>query len=343
MMMVRRAFLSTPSVHIPSAPSVYVNDDGEASLRGAVMICIKDGLRIMVLNGLVMFRVQPGGFGILYGFGLNWFGSAGVLTVIRAQDGLGWPLGDPSRLLQIRSDHGLDDKGVASPLDGNVYAFGRLLNNHPIDRYPDTYRGLVFDPSSRSWNPCPPPTDLDYGYKSVVVVHNEHENRSTSRLVVFNYPRVPKAFNIATTQWENAFSAYSPIPVRNYDDDEFDPTPTSVGVGNLIYRFTRRKLYALDTSSPKPFKRVCGLNNKVPTYRETYGRPFLVYLGKGKLCIIWGCYSNSIDDAPLRILHITCLKFWVGMDNRKNRLRAVINRCDRFIAHGDQLYDAIAF
>ncbi|KAM7502794.1 hypothetical protein LguiB_001698 [Lonicera macranthoides] len=120
--------------------------------------------------------------------------------------------------------------------------------------------GLVFDPSSRSWNPCPPPTDLDYGYKSVVVVHNEHENPSTSRLVVFNYPRVPKAFNLATTQWENAFSAHTPIPVRNYDDEECDPTPTSVG-------------------------------------------------------------------------------FWVGMDNWKNRLRAVIDRCDRFIAHGDQLYD----
>ncbi|KAM7502822.1 hypothetical protein LguiB_001726 [Lonicera macranthoides] len=207
--------------------------------------------------------------------------------------------------------------GVVSPLDGNVYAFGRLLSNHPIDRYADTCRGLVFDPSSWSWNPCPPPTDLDYGYKSVAVVHNEHENPSTT---------------------------HTPIHVRNYDDDECDPTPTSVGVGNLIYRFTRRKLYALDTSSPKPsFKRVCCLNNKVPTYRETYGRPFLVYLGKEKLCIIWGCYSNSIDDAPLRILYITCLKFWVGMDNRKNRLRAVIDRCDRFIAYGNQLYDVIAF
>ncbi|KAM7497429.1 hypothetical protein LguiA_021843 [Lonicera macranthoides] len=156
--------------------------------------------------------------------------------------------------------------GVASPLDGNVYAFGRLLNNNPIGRYPDTYRGLVFDPSSRSWNPCPPPTDLDYGYKSVAVVHTEHDNPSTSRLAVFNYPRVPKAFDLATTQWENAFSAHTPIPVRKYDDEECDPTPTSVGVGNLIYRFTRRKLCALDTSSPKPsFKRVCGLHNKLKT------------------------------------------------------------------------------
>ncbi|KAM7515804.1 hypothetical protein LguiA_005387 [Lonicera macranthoides] len=60
-----QVFLSTPSVHISSAPSVYVNDDGKASLRGAVMIYIKDGLRIMVLKGLVIFRVQPGYFGIL--------------------------------------------------------------------------------------------------------------------------------------------------------------------------------------------------------------------------------------------------------------------------------------
>ncbi|KAM7488769.1 hypothetical protein LguiB_026253 [Lonicera macranthoides] len=105
------------------------------------MIYIKDGLRIMVLKGLVMFRVQPGYFGILrrwyndvgkghrkwvfdvgknwdnvlenvrwsywvsslvaFGWvwiwiGLVWFGSAGILTAIRAQDGLGWPLGDLS-------------------------------------------------------------------------------------------------------------------------------------------------------------------------------------------------------------------------------------------------------
>ncbi|KAM7497360.1 hypothetical protein LguiA_021774 [Lonicera macranthoides] len=228
--------------------------------------------------------------------------------------------------------------GVASPLDGKVYAFGRLLSHHPNDCYSYTYRGLVFDPSSRSWTPCPAPTDLDYGYKSVAVVHNEHENPSSSRLVVFNYLRLPKAFNLATTQWENAFSAHHPFPVRDCDDDDCDPTPTSVGVGNLIYRFTHRKLYVLDTSSPKTsFKRVCGLNNKLPTYRETYGRPFLVYLGKGKLCIVWGCCSNSTEDA--RILHITCLKFWVGMDNRKNRLRAVIDRCDRFRAYGVELYD----
>ncbi|KAM7497362.1 hypothetical protein LguiA_021776 [Lonicera macranthoides] len=231
--------------------------------------------------------------------------------------------------------------GVASPLDGKVYAFGRLLSHPPNDCYSYTYRGLVFDPSSRSWTPCPAPTDLDYGYKSVAVVHNEHENPSTSRLVVFNYLRLPKAFNLATTQWENAFS-HHPCPVRHRDDDDCDPTPTSVGVGNLIYRFTHRKLYVLDTSSPKiSFKRVCGLNNKLPTYWETYGRPFLVYLGKGKLCIVWGCCSNSTEDA--RILHITCLKFWVGMDNRKNRLRAVIDRCDRFRAYGVKLYDVIAF
>ncbi|KAM7519070.1 hypothetical protein LguiB_018032 [Lonicera macranthoides] len=66
-----RVFLSTPSVHISFAPSVYVNGDSEASLRGAVMIYIKDGLRIMVLKGLV--RVQPGCFGILR----RWYNDVG--------------------------------------------------------------------------------------------------------------------------------------------------------------------------------------------------------------------------------------------------------------------------
>ncbi|KAM7473874.1 hypothetical protein LguiB_021117 [Lonicera macranthoides] len=33
-----QVFLLIPSVHIPSAPSVYTNDDGEASLRGAVLV-----------------------------------------------------------------------------------------------------------------------------------------------------------------------------------------------------------------------------------------------------------------------------------------------------------------
>lgn len=83
---------------------------------------------------------------------------------------------------------------VASLLDGNVYAFGKLLNDHPtyparfppgkllnhhpIDHYPDTYTGLVFDPSSRSWNPCPPPTlilivVIDRSTINYAVVHIE--------------------------------------------------------------------------------------------------------------------------------------------------------------------------
>ncbi|KAM7528424.1 hypothetical protein LguiB_031834 [Lonicera macranthoides] len=91
-----RVFLSIPSVDVPSAPSIcvnndgeaslqgavrvflstpqlYMNDDGKANLRGAVMIYIKDGLRIMVLKGLVMFRVQSGYFGILR----RWYNDVG--------------------------------------------------------------------------------------------------------------------------------------------------------------------------------------------------------------------------------------------------------------------------
>ncbi|KAM7507386.1 hypothetical protein LguiA_017839 [Lonicera macranthoides] len=87
-----RVFLSIPSVDVPSAPSicvnndVYVNDDGKASLRGAVMIYIKDGLRIMVLKGLIMFRVQPGYFGILR----RWYNDVG----------------------KGHGSHGLDNRGV---------------------------------------------------------------------------------------------------------------------------------------------------------------------------------------------------------------------------------------
>ncbi|KAM7501240.1 hypothetical protein LguiB_000144 [Lonicera macranthoides] len=231
--------------------------------------------------------------------------------------------------------------GVASPLDGNVYAFGVMHNKRLSGPY--NYVGLVFDPSSRTWNQCSHPFHGDFGLvKDYALVHSENNN-SNSQLVAFTYHE-GHTFNLTNALWENSFSATVPLPVSTSPDWNSDPDSTSVAVGHLIYKYIDRKLFALDTSSPEPsFEPVHGLDNKLPTYSETYGNAHMVYLSKGKLCIIWGDFPNPSENLPVRTLSITCLKLWVGMCNRRNRLQAIIDRCERFLAHGICLYDVIAF
>ena len=80
--------------------------------------------------------------------------------------------------------------------------------------------------------------------------------------------------------------------------------------------------------------------HKLPKYWEVCGSGRMVYLGEGKLCIVWG--RDSIEPHEKRTLYITFLMFWIGMCNRRNRLRAVIDRYEQFVAHGYELYEVIA-
>ncbi|KAM7501233.1 hypothetical protein LguiB_000137 [Lonicera macranthoides] len=218
--------------------------------------------------------------------------------------------------------------GVASPLDGNVYAFGPMLQKAP--GIPCEYAGLVFDPSSPSWKQCPPPFTGNQPNRYPINDYALANTENRTELCVFTCSTQAHSFNLATAQWDR--NLYAPVPAKSLDVDS-----SSVGVGHLIFKFHDRKLYALDTTSPKPsFKPVPGLDNKLP---KCWGGGDMVYLGKGKLCIIW----SSIPKKPPRgTVSIACLMFWVGMCNRRNRLRAVIDRCERFVAHGLRLCNVFA-
>ncbi|KAM7495874.1 hypothetical protein LguiA_020288 [Lonicera macranthoides] len=223
--------------------------------------------------------------------------------------------------------------GVASPLDANVYAFGYRIPTAPGDDHHD-YMGVVFNPSSTSWKQCPPPFGGRWhSIDDYALIRTENQ----SKLCVFTSSTGCHPFNLTTTQWEGTLRV--PVPTHPFKPET---SSTSVGVGHLIFKFHNRKLYALDSSSLQPsFERVPGLDkHKLPNYWEVCGSGRMVYLGKGKLCIVWG--RHSIDPHEDHTIYITCLMFWIGMCNRRNRLRAVIDRYERFVAHGCQLYEVIA-
>ncbi|KAF5179952.1 hypothetical protein FRX31_030461 [Thalictrum thalictroides] len=63
----------------------------------------------------------------------------------------------------------------------------------------------------------------------------------------------------------------------------------------------------------------------------------LLYIGKGKMCLLWYEGIGSDDNK----VEVYCLKFWVGM--RNNSLHAVIDRCDSYLAYGDNVCNYVAF
>ncbi|KAM7478598.1 hypothetical protein LguiA_026811 [Lonicera macranthoides] len=202
--------------------------------------------------------------------------------------------------------------------------------------------GVVFNPSLTSWNQCPEPSEqLRSCYGSV----NDYaliDTEDRSELCVFTSSLRRHTFNLTTAQWESTLYARVPIDHFRLAKDGHAVFSTSVAVGHLIFKFLNEKLYALDSSSPEQsFQPVPGLDNKLPKQKANV-RGLMVYLGKGKLCIIWGGKPDPADKAPEETISITCLKFWVGMCNRRNRLRAVIDRCERFLVHGIRLHDVVA-
>lgn len=189
-------------------------------------------------------------------------------------------------------------------------------------------------PPSTSWKQCPPPFKGRWtSFDDYALICTENQ----SKLCVFTSSTGCLPFNLTTAQWERTLRV--PVPSHPFKPET---SSTSVGVGHFIFKFHNHKLYALDSSSLQPsFERVPGLDkHKLPKYWEVCGSGRMVYLGKGKLCIVWG--RHSIEPHENRTLYITCLMFWIGMCNRRNRLRAVIDRYERFIAYGCELYEVIA-
>ncbi|KAM7502464.1 hypothetical protein LguiB_001368 [Lonicera macranthoides] len=221
--------------------------------------------------------------------------------------------------------------GLASPLNGNVYAFG-IFHTHENN----SYTGLVFEPASRSWNPCPHPFNKYRNFfpmRDCALVHTRHRNE----FIVFGTGRrAPIVLDLTTGNWKPpCFSA----PAARID------TSSSVAVGDVIYRFNNSRLSALNLAFKRPFfKKVYGLEEVLPTIYGTVGLGHIAYLGKGKLCIVWGLHDLHVKDPFTNpITHITCLKFWVGVCNQTNQLRAVVDRCEHYAAHGLELYEFMAF
>lgn len=141
------------------------------------------------------------------------------------------------------------------------------------------------------------------------------------------------AFDLTTGNWESSF--YAPIRSSKYF--------SYVAVSDIIYRFVKTELYTIDLASKAPqFKRVYGLEEEIPTTCARTG--YIGYLGKVKLCVVWGCTRPRVKHPFTNpILNITCLKFWVCVCNQTNQLRAVVDRCEHYAAHGLELHKLVAF
>ncbi|KAM7496784.1 hypothetical protein LguiA_021198 [Lonicera macranthoides] len=228
--------------------------------------------------------------------------------------------------------------GVASPLNGNVYAFGNSIPRENVPRK-DTYTGMVFEPASRSWKSCPHPFEKFWFHGSAgdcALVHTKNE------FVVFGHvDEKHMVLDLTTGSWGSSF--YMPIRFRT------EHSSSSVAVGDVIYRVRHSKLYALDLASKRPrFKRVYGLEKDIATIYGTAGIEYMVYLGKGKLCIVWGWREPRdlhLEEDPYTdpIVHIACLKFWVGVCHQRNQLCAVVDQCEHYATQGYELYDCVAF
>ncbi|KAM7502134.1 hypothetical protein LguiB_001038 [Lonicera macranthoides] len=228
--------------------------------------------------------------------------------------------------------------GVASPINGNVYAFGNSIPQENIPRK-DTYTGMVFEPASRSWKSCPHRFEKFWFYGSAVdcaLVHTKNE------FVVFNHvDQKHMVLDLTTGSWGSSF--YTPIRFRT------EHSSSSVALGDVIYRVYHSKFYALDLAFKRPqFKRVYGLEKEIATIYRTAGIEYMVYLGKGKMCIVWGWSEPRdlhLEKDPYYdpIMYIACLKFWVGVCCQQNQLCAIVDRCEHYATQAHELYDCVAF
>ncbi|KAM7480731.1 hypothetical protein LguiB_005314 [Lonicera macranthoides] len=234
--------------------------------------------------------------------------------------------------------------GAVSTSDGKLYVFGHAAEKqelpNPICRYrtitsvKDIAEGDVFDPSSRSWTPCPPP------YLPLSRIDDYTFDKEENELVVFTDHEVLHTFDPTTTH-EQCVMAHT-VPLSPRSDDRVS---SCVVVGDTIYKFHLGELYALNRNSELPsFQRVPGLRKKLDSYLsdpECITRAYLSYHGNGKFALVWG--GTSIKrGAPHSLLFIKLLKFWVGVCNQTNRRRAIVDKREEYVTEGYWLHDCVA-
>ncbi|KAM7477348.1 hypothetical protein LguiA_025561 [Lonicera macranthoides] len=216
--------------------------------------------------------------------------------------------------------------GVVSPCDGKLYTYGDTIER--------VLEGDVFDPASHSWTSCPPPPSAPS-----VCVEDYTFDRNRNKLVIFTNSDYVYSFDPTTLLWRSYLHRVHLTP-RSHE-----AVSSSVVVGDTFYKYHLGELYALDKTSPSPsFELVPGLAEKVDSYMrspECMYRSYLSYVGKGKFALVWGGPSfraRSNRDAVC----ISCLTFWVGVCNRSNRRRVLIDQRQEYFADGHFLHDCVA-
>ncbi|KAM7501272.1 hypothetical protein LguiB_000176 [Lonicera macranthoides] len=136
---------------------------------------------------------------------------------------------------------------------------------------------MVFELASRSWKSCPHPFEKFCFHGSAgdcALVHSKKEF-----VVFYCEDQEYRVLDLTTGNWGSSF--YTPIHFRT------EHYSSSVVVGDVIYRVRHSELYALDLASKRPrLKRVYGLENEIAIIYRTAGIEYMVYFGKGKLCIV---------------------------------------------------------
>ncbi|KAM7480754.1 hypothetical protein LguiB_005337 [Lonicera macranthoides] len=216
--------------------------------------------------------------------------------------------------------------GVVSPCDGKLYTYGDTIER--------VLEGDVFDPASHSWTSCPPPPSAPS-----VCVEDYTFDRNRNKLVIFTNSDYVYSFDPTTLLWRSYLHRVHLTP-RSHE-----AVSSSVAVGDTFYKYHLGELYALDKTSPSPsFELVPGLAKKVDSYMrspECMYESYLSYVGKGKFALVWGGPSfgaRSNRDA----VFISCLTFWVGVCNRSNRRRILIDQRQEYFADGHFLHDCVA-
>ncbi|KAM7501235.1 hypothetical protein LguiB_000139 [Lonicera macranthoides] len=156
-----------------------------------------------------------------------------------------------------------------------VYAVGGSIDR--LQLFLSNTRDSFSIPPYLQGNHAPPPFTKNHQNSYPINDSALAKTENRTELCVFTCSTRVHSFNLTTAQWDR--SLYAPVPADSLDVDS-----SSVGVGHHIFKFHARKLYALDTTSPKSsFQPVPGLDNKLPKCGEAHGGGDMVYLGKGKL------------------------------------------------------------
>ncbi|KAM7474315.1 hypothetical protein LguiB_021558 [Lonicera macranthoides] len=209
---------------------------------------------------------------------------------------------------------------AVSSVDGKVYALGSL------DSQLEDPWGEFCDPGSNSWTALPPPpTDEALGCLSDCVFAKDR-----NQLVCFSSTgNSAYCFDLRDWSW-NCINVIG-------KEASFGLGKT-VSMGNVVYTFQKRNLYAFDLSMETPsLEPVYGLE-KATAFIGEDDSVFLAYIGFGRMCLV---SARQSEDG---LLKITCARFSVGTYVRKNRFHAiaVLDNSEEFVAEGIELHDCLA-